>query len=127
MYVCMYVCMVITNSRVWVNRVRLPSLVVICRRSRLIIRSLETGSAVSSRASLLVLHTQAECGAYLRYFSRFPRRRPFIYTVNRHGVIPSLSCHSIAYDSVYCREVAGGGSVVFKVVRVAGAAFSGTE
>ena len=123
----MYVCMVITNSRVWVNRVRLPSLLVICRRSRLIIRSLETGSAVSSRASLLVLHTQAECGAYLRYFSRFPRRRPFIYIVNRHRVSPSLSCHSIAYDSVYCREVAGVGSVVFKVVRVAGAAFSGTE
>ena len=97
-YVRIYVCMVITkNSRVWINRVRLPSLLVICRRSRLIIRSLETGSAVSSRVSLLVLHTQAEYGAYLRYFSRFPRRRLFIYTINRHRVSPSLSRHSIAY------------------------------
>ena len=25
------------------------------------------------------LHTQAECGAYLRDSTRFPRRRPFIY------------------------------------------------
>ena len=25
------------------------------------------------------LHAQAESGAYLRYFSRVPRRRPFIY------------------------------------------------
>ena len=97
MYVCMYVYMDITNSRVWINRVRLPSLLVICYRSRLIIWSLETGSAVSSRVSLLVLHTQAECGAYLRCFSRFPRRRPFIYNVDRHRVSPSLSRHSIAY------------------------------
>ena len=29
MYVCMYVCMVITYSRVWINRVRLPILLVV--------------------------------------------------------------------------------------------------
>ena len=29
MYVCMYVCMVITYSRVWMNRVRLPILLVV--------------------------------------------------------------------------------------------------
>ena len=29
MHVCMYVCMVITYSRVWVNRVRLPILLVV--------------------------------------------------------------------------------------------------
>ena len=28
-YVCMYVCMVITYSRVWINRVRLPILLVV--------------------------------------------------------------------------------------------------
>ena len=28
-YVCMYVCMVITDSRVWINRVRLPILLVV--------------------------------------------------------------------------------------------------
>ena len=29
MYVCMYVCMAITYSRVWINRVRLPILLVV--------------------------------------------------------------------------------------------------
>ena len=29
MYVCMYVCMVITYSRVWINRLRLPILLVV--------------------------------------------------------------------------------------------------
>ena len=28
-YACMYVCMVITYSRVWINRVRLPILLVV--------------------------------------------------------------------------------------------------
>ena len=34
-------------------------------------------------SALLILHTQAESGAYLRDSSRFPRRRPFI-NLNRH-------------------------------------------
>ena len=46
------------------------------------------------------LHTQAESGAYLRNFSRFPRRRPFIYS-SRHiyaiGSVPSSSVHVNAY------------------------------
>ena len=63
---CMYVCMVITYSRVWINRVRLPILLVAaeqgklifpCPRSRLRNWSRETGSAVPSRFSLLVLQT----------------------------------------------------------------------
>ena len=29
MYVCMYVCMVITYDRVWINRVRFPILLVV--------------------------------------------------------------------------------------------------
>ena len=29
LYVCMYVCIVITYSRVWINRVRLPILLVV--------------------------------------------------------------------------------------------------
>ena len=41
--------------------------------------SRETGSAVPSRVSLLILHTQAEYGAYLQDSSRVPRRRPFMY------------------------------------------------
>ena len=36
--------------------------------------SRETGSAFPSRVSLLILHTQAESGAYSRDSSRFPQR-----------------------------------------------------
>ena len=59
--VCM--CMVITYSRVWINRVRLPILLVVswtgkiifpCPRACLRIWSRETGSAVPSRVSLLI-------------------------------------------------------------------------
>ena len=47
------------------------------------------------------LHTQAECGAYLRDSSRVPRRRPFIYLKPPFtiGSVPSLSGHAIAYRS----------------------------
>ena len=51
---------------------------IFCPRSRLRIWSLERGSAVPSRVSLLILHTQAEYGAYSQDSSRFPRRHPFI-------------------------------------------------
>ena len=70
-----------------------------CPRSRLRIWSSETGLAVSSRVSLLIPHTPAESGSYLRDSSRFPRRRPFIYL---HRQPPSgqsrvLSGHAFAY------------------------------
>ena len=70
------------------------------------------------------LHTQAQSGAYLRYSSRFLRRRPFI----------CLNCHTPAGQSrvdrvtplrsygVHCRESAGTGPVVLKVIPVTGAA-----
>ena len=69
-------------------------------------------------------HTQAESGAYSRDSSRFPLRRPFIY-LNRH----TPSSQSRAYrvkqlriDGIRCRESAGTGPVVLKVVPVKGAA-----
>ena len=45
------------------------------------------------------LHTEAESGAYLRDFSRVPRRRLFIYFKPPYaiGSVPSLSGHAIAY------------------------------
>ena len=61
-----------------------------CPRSRLRILYREAGAAVPSRVSLLILHTQAESAAYLRDSPRFPRRRLYIYTVNRHRVSPEL-------------------------------------
>ena len=75
-----------------------------CPRSRLRIWFRETGLAVPSLVSLLILYTSAESGAYSRYSSRIPRRRPYIFASNTHhrvspefiGSVPSLSGHAIA-------------------------------
>ena len=91
---------------------------------RLRIWSCETGSAVPSRVSLLILHTPAESGAYLRDSSRFPRRRPFICS-NRHTPSSPSRVYRVTQlltDGVHCRESAGTGPVVLKVVPVTGAA-----
>ena len=64
------------------------------------------------------LHTQAESDAYLRDFSRFPRRRSFIY-LNRHtpsGQSRDYRVTQLRTDGVHCRESAGTGSVKLKVV-----------
>ena len=68
-------------------------------RLRLIIWSSETGSAVPSRVSPLILHTQAKTGAFSRDPSRFSRRRhsPFIHTTIRHRASPELSGHAIDF------------------------------
>ena len=109
MYVCMYVCMVITYSRVWINRVKLPILPwsaeqgtsqFPCPSTCLRIWSRETGSAVPSRVSLLILHTLAESDAYLLWdSSRVPRRRPYIYIKLPYaiGSVPTLSGQATAY------------------------------
>ena len=108
MYVCMYVCMVITYSRVWINRVRLPILLVVSwgtgkmniplspcvPAENLVSRDGFSGPVPRQPAHL---HTQAESGAYLRDSSRVPRRRPFMKPPYAIGSIPSLSGHAIAY------------------------------
>ena len=58
--------------------------------------SRETGSAVPSRVTLFILHTQVESGAYLRDSSRVPRRRPFMKPPYANGSVPSLSGHANA-------------------------------
>ena len=63
-----------------------------CPRSRLRIWFRETGLAVPSLVSLLILYTNAESGAYSRYSSRVPRRRLYIFASTTH-----LSGHAIAY------------------------------
>ena len=85
-YVCMYVRMVITYSRVWINRVRLPENLV----SR-------DGFSRPVPRQPAHIHTQAESGAYLRDSSRVPRRRPFMKPPYAIGSVPSLSGHAIAY------------------------------
>ena len=98
-----------------------------CPRSRLRIWSREKGSAVPSRVSLLILHTQAESGAYLRDSSLFPRRCPFIY-LHRHppsGQSRVYQVTQVRTDGGNCRESAGTGPGVLEVVPVTGAAFPG--
>ena len=72
------------------------------------------------------VHTQAESGAYLRDFSRFPRRRPFI-NLRRHtpsGQSRVYRVMQLRADGVHCQESAGTGPVNLKVVPVTGAAFA---
>ena len=100
------VCMVSTFSRVWINQEKNLARCQLKRGklsfpfpcSRLRIWSRDTGSAVPFNASLLILHAQAESGADLRYSSRFPRRRPHIYTPSTAiGSVPNLMGRAIAY------------------------------
>ena len=99
-----------------------------CPRPRLKIWSRETGSAVSSRVNPLVLQTQTEFGAYSRDSSRFPRRHPFICIFNHHRVSPEfVGSRNCVPMMAFTAETPPpqDQSVVFKVVRVTGAAFSG--
>ena len=70
------------------------------------------------------LHTRAKSGAYSRDSSRFPRRHPFI-CLNRRTPSGQSRVYRVAQlrtDGVQCREFAGTGPVVLKVVPVTGAA-----
>ena len=94
--------MIITYySRVWINRVRLPILLVVswtgkmniplspCVPENLVPRD---GFSRPSRD-----HTHAESGAYLRDSSREPRWRPCMKPLYAIGSAPSLSGHAVAY------------------------------
>ena len=77
-----------------------------CPRLRLRVWSLELDSAVPSRVSLIILHTQAASGAYLRdctspsrFLPLFPLEPPCAI-----GLVPSLSCHAIALPMAFTTE-----------------------
>ena len=99
-----------------------------CPRARLRIWSRETGSAVPSRVSLLILHTQAESGLVLTHgippdFCDGVHLFKFIYTALRHRVSPEfIGVTQLRTDDVHCREPAGTGPVVLKIVPLVGAA-----
>ena len=84
-------------------------------RSRLRILSRETGSAVPSRVSPLILRTQAESSirCLLRAgFLPLSATASTYYTVKRHGASPEFieSHNCVLYrDGVHCRESAGTG------------------
>ena len=135
---CMYVCMVITYSRVWINRVRLPILLVVSwtRKMNFFLTPFAPenlasrdgfGHLVLRHPVRSLLYTQTESVAYSRDSSRFPRRRPFIYLNRRtpSGQSRVYRVTQLRTDGVPFRESAGTGPVVLKVVRVTGAAFAG--
>ena len=102
---CMYVCMVITYSRVWINRVKLPILLVVnCTGKMNIPLSPWVPANLVSRDGFsrpvprqpAHLHTQAESGAYVRDSSRVPRQRPILKPPYAIGSVPSLSGHASA-------------------------------
>ena len=105
-HIYIYVCTVITYSRVWINRVRLSILLVDswtgkmsiplspCVPENLVSRD---GFSRPVPRQPTHLHTQAESGAYLRKSSRVPRRRPFMKPPYAIGSVPSLLGHAIAY------------------------------
>ena len=104
----MNVCIVITYSRVWINRLRLPVLHVVsstgkmdsplspCVPENLVSRD-ECNRPVPRQAAHL--YTQAESDAYFQDSFRVPRRRPFIYLKPPYAIesVQSLSGHAIAY------------------------------
>ena len=95
-------------ARVWINRVRLPTLLVVSRTRKINISQFAFapenlvsrdgfGRPVPHQPAHL--HTQAESGAYFRDSSRVPQRHPFIYFKPPYaiGSVPSLSSHAFAY------------------------------
>ena len=114
-------------ARVWINRVRLPIMVVVSLTGKMdislppfapenLVSRHGCGSPVLRHPAHL--HTQAESRAYFRDSSRVPRRHPFIY-LNRHtpsGQSRVFRVTQLRTDGVHCRESAGIGSVNLKVV-----------
>ena len=106
--------MVTHIARVWINRVRLPILLVVSwigkiniPMSAFVPENLVSRDGFGSPAPRQAahLHTQAESGAYLRDSSRVPRRRSYIY-LNRHTpsgqsrtFIESRNCVPMAFTA----------------------------
>ena len=93
-------------AKVWINRVRLPILLVVSWTGKINIplspyvpENLVSRDGFSRPVPRQPahLHTQAESGADLRNSSRIPRRRPFMKPPYAIGSVPSLSGHAFAY------------------------------
>ena len=121
------VCMVTHITRVWINRVRLPILLVVSCTGKINIPQsafvpenlvLRDGFGSPVPCQPAHLHAQAESGAYLRDSYRVPRRRPYIY-LSRHAPSGQFQVYrgtQLRNDGVHCREPAGTGPVNLKVV-----------
>ena len=103
-------------SRIQINRkvanpVHMTKKKIPCPRSRLKIWFHETGLAVPSRVSLLILYTNAESGAYSRDCSQCPQRCPHIFTIIHHrashNFIGPRNCVPMAFtaESPLCPNI----------------------
>ena len=138
--VCMYVRMVITLSRVWINRVWLPILLVVSWTGKMSfslspVRAWEFGLArrvrpshPASARSFPTPRLNHQSGAYLRDSSRIPRQGRHSPSISSTviGSVPTafIGSHIWRTDGVHCRESSGTGPVALKVVRVTGASLS---
>ena len=124
-YLIMYVCMVTHIARAWINRVRLPIRGQLnrenedfCPRSCLRIWSLETGSAVPSRVSLLISLLRLNLVLTYGIPPEF-RGGVHLFIYNRHTPSGQSRVYRVTQmrtDGVHCRESAGTGPVNLKVV-----------
>ena len=127
-YVCMYVCMVITYSRVWINRVRLSILLVVSWTGKMNIplspcvpENLVSRDGFSRSVPRQPVHSPYSGWIWCLLTGFLPSSAAasiYLYK-NRH----TPSCPSRVYrvtqlrtDSVHCRESAGTGPVNLKVV-----------
>ena len=119
------VCIVITYSRVWIKRVRLPNPargqlkrendipLSPCVPENLVSRD---GFSRPVPRQPAHLHTQAESGAYLRDSSRVPRWRPFMKPPYAIGSVPSLYMAEYGSTGLGCESCtgsAGEGKLIF--------------
>ena len=119
------------RGRLWINRAWLPTSAkqetcfLPSPSSRLKVWHCETDSAISSRVSLFIIHSQALYDTLSRDSFRFLQRRPQIYRQPQSGQPRVYQVTQLRAESVYCREFSGIGSVVLKVARVRGTVYSG--
>ena len=107
---------VANSARGQLNR---ENYIFLCSRSRLRIWSSETCSAVPSRASLLILHTQAKIWCLLTGFLSISTATCiYLYRHTPSGQPRVYLVTHLRTDGVHCRESASTGSVIPKIVRV---------
>ena len=105
-----HVCKVTHIAKVWINRVRLPTLLVVSLTGKIhislfafvpesLVSRNGVGSPVPRQPALIISIPRLNLVLTLRDSSRVPRRRPFIYFKPPYviGSVPGLSGHAIAY------------------------------
>ena len=80
---------------------------------------------VPSRVSLLILHTQADWCLLTRFLPLSATTSIYLHRQPPSGQSRIYQVTPLCTDGVHCREYAGRGPAVLKIIRVTDAAFSG--